>query len=109
MNGYTPKPNSGTLWTNDYKRQQNQPDMRGDAFLDRSFLRGLLDRSSEDLIKVSIAGWNKTTNNGRSYMSLSVSEPYEKPNQDSQQTYQQSYQQKKPPSLPPQEEEEIPF
>lgn len=103
MNNYTPKPNSGSLWTNSYKKQDNHPDMRGDVYLDRSLLRRLLDNTSDDLIKVSISSWSRTTNNGRDYMSLSISEPYEKPQA---QAYQPT---KKQPSLPPQDDEEIPF
>jgi len=77
---YEPKPNSGTLWPNDRKNSQNHPDVRGDLFLDRELLRTLATKNKDQLIKVSVAGWNKVIA-GKDCITLSASEPYDKPPQ----------------------------
>ena len=38
---YEPKPNTGTLFPNDYKKQDNHPDVKGDLFIDRTLLNAL--------------------------------------------------------------------
>lgn len=75
---FTPKPNTGTLWPNDYKTAENQPDKRGDLLLDRSLLKLLLSKTDDDLIKITISCWTRTSN-GKEYFSLAASEPYIKP------------------------------
>lgn len=78
---FQPKPNTGTLWPNDKKKSDNHPDVRGDINLDREFIKALMMKHPEGLIKVSIAGWKKDIN-GKKTLSISASEPYEKPAQD---------------------------
>jgi hypothetical protein len=75
---FVPKPNTGTLWPNDKKKTDSHPDVRGDLNLDRSFLKDMLAKTDDDLIKVSIAGWKKEIN-GKKTLSISASEPYVKP------------------------------
>jgi hypothetical protein len=75
---FVPKPNTGTLWPNDKKKTDTHPDVRGDLNLDRSFLKDMLAKTDDDLIKVSIAGWKKEIN-GKKTLSISASEPYVKP------------------------------
>jgi len=77
MSNYVPRPNTGTLWPN-RKTSQNQPDVRGDVFLDRSFLEGLLRKTGDDLVKIQVSGWNKVIA-GKECISLQVSEPYVRP------------------------------
>lgn len=72
---YQPKPNSGAIFYNE-KKSPNHPDMRGDLNIDRQFIKKILDESEGDLVKLSIACWNKTSSNGREYMSCSISEPF---------------------------------
>lgn len=76
MSNYIPKPNTGTLWPN-RKVSDNHPDLRGDVFLDRKFIEGLLRKTDEDLIKVQVACWQKIIAN-KDCLSVSVSEPYVK-------------------------------
>ena len=78
---YEPKPNSGTLWPNEYKKQDNHPDVRGDLHLDRDLLSALMMKHPEGLIKMSVSGWSKEVN-GKKVLSISASEPYEKPKDD---------------------------
>ena len=40
---YTPKPNTGTLWPNQYKKADNHPDVKGDLFISRELLRTLVE------------------------------------------------------------------
>jgi len=75
---YVPKPNTGTLWPNDRKASQSHPDVRGDVFLDPAFLKDMISKSSHDLVKIQIAGWNKVIN-GQNCLSISASAPYVKP------------------------------
>jgi len=74
---FIPRPNTGTLWPNDRKAADSHPDVRGDLCLDRGLLQGLLRKTDDDLIKISISGWNKTIV-GKQCVSLSASEPYVK-------------------------------
>lgn len=78
---YEPKANSGTLWPNEYKKQDNHPDLKGDVFLDRDLLNALMIKNPTGLIKVSISGWKKVLG-GKDAISLSASEPWVKPAED---------------------------
>jgi hypothetical protein len=75
---FVPKPNTGTLWPNDNKKTDTHPDVRGDLNLSRSFLKDMLAKTDDDLIKISVAGWKKEIN-GKKTLSISASEPYVKP------------------------------
>lgn len=75
---FVPKPNTGTLWPNDKKKTDMHPDVRGDLNLDRFFLKDMLAKTDDDLIKISVAGWKKEIN-GKKTLSISASEPYVKP------------------------------
>lgn len=75
---YTPKPNTGTLWPNEYKKAENQPDKRGDLLLDRSLLKLLMSKTDGDLIKITVSGWTRVIN-GKDCLSIAASEPYVKP------------------------------
>lgn len=52
------KPNSGSLWPNDKKTQENHPDRTGTLNVGG--------------VEYWISGWIKKTKDGRSYMNLSV-------------------------------------
>lgn len=76
------KPNSGALFTNDQKKSENHPDWRGDIHVDKTFLIEQMDKSSGALVKLSISAWSKTAKSGKDYLSLSVSEPWVKKDDD---------------------------
>ena len=61
---FIPKPNSGTLFKNDYKKAENHPDYKG-TFYDQHGA------------KWDLAAWIKEGQKGK-FMSLKVSEPYVK-------------------------------
>lgn len=79
---FIPKPNTGTLWPNDRKSSANHPDVRGDLYLDKGLLQGLLRKTDDDLIKISISGWNKTIAS-KDCISIAASEPYVKKEESS--------------------------
>jgi hypothetical protein len=72
---FIPKPNTGSLWANDRKTTENQPDLRGEIVVDKQLLVDLIAKG-ENPVKIALAGWNKTTVNGRDYVSLVASEPF---------------------------------
>jgi hypothetical protein len=79
MSTYIPKPNTGTLWPNDYKRTEQHPDKRGDLVLDREFLRQMLSKTTgQSTVTIQISGWSKVIN-GKDCLSMQASEPYVKP------------------------------
>lgn len=75
---YEPKSNSGSLFINDKKVADNQPDLRGSIHIDRSLLENLMKKDGQ-LVEVALAAWNKQSAKGTAYLSLAASEPYVKP------------------------------
>ena len=75
---FIPKANTGTLWPNDKKKTETHPDVRGDLHLDRDFIKAMMMKHPEGLIKISVAGWKKEIN-GKECVSMKASEPYVKP------------------------------
>jgi len=73
------KPNTGAMFRNTQKKSDNHPDMRGNVHLDKTFLINMMDKSKGPLVKISLSGWSNESAAGKKYLSLSASEPYEKP------------------------------
>lgn len=63
----TEKNNSGVLWKNSYKEHDKHPDYKGDAIVDGKPKR--------------LSAWIKTKADGEKFLSLSIEEPYLKPDQ----------------------------
>jgi len=61
---YEQKDNSGSLFKNDKKEKDTHPDYRGDCTVNGE--------------KKSIGAWIKKDKNGKSFMSLSFGEPFQK-------------------------------
>jgi len=91
---YIPKPNTGSLFNVKEKRNPNWPDIRGDIFISRDLLENVLQQDG-DLIKIALSAWRKESKTGTKYLSLSVSEPYEKKTEERKQE--------------PQDDEDVPF
>jgi hypothetical protein len=85
---YEPKPDTGTLFTNDRKTAENQPDMTGDI---------LIALPNGGAKKMRIAGWWKQGQRGE-FLSVKLSEPQQRQQQDAhqgeQQPQQNAYQQR---------------
>jgi hypothetical protein len=75
---FEPKPNSGVLWPNEKRSSENHPTMRGDIYLDLNLLKAEWAKAQNNLLKITIAGWNKELA-GKSVISISASAPYVKP------------------------------
>jgi len=75
---YEPKANSGSLFINDKKVADNQPDLRGSVHIDRGLLENLMKKDTP-LVEVSLSAWTKQSAKGTTYLSLAASEPYIKP------------------------------
>lgn len=83
MADYEPKPNTGSLFKNTYKKAENQPDLKGDLILDKVFLEDLMNNSKTSTIKVSISAWSKESEKVGKYLSLSIGQPYVKKTESS--------------------------
>ena len=59
MSGYVPKDNSGSLFVNDKKERESQPDRRGSARIDG--------------VDYWVSGWVKKKEDGTAWMSMSFS------------------------------------
>ena len=65
MSGFQHKPGSGSLFKNDHKEKENQPDYKG---------RGILENGEE----FEIAAWLRDSANGQKFMSLKIGKPQPK-------------------------------
>lgn len=74
---FVPRPNTGTLWPNDKRTGDNQPNVRGDIFVDKELLQKLLKEAENGMVQLSLAGWTKELA-GKKALTLKVSEPYKK-------------------------------
>ncbi len=79
-NTLEPKINQGFLFKNNFKKLPTHPDMRGDLHIDRELLTQLLAESQDQLIKIELGSYTKTTkDNNNKYIALYASKPYVKP------------------------------
>jgi hypothetical protein len=76
---FVPKPNSGNMFINNNKRTDNHPDFTGELALDRNFVTEMMNKSSDNLVKIAISAWEKTSANGKTFYSFKLSAPYVKP------------------------------
>ena len=96
-------PASGVLFANDRKQNDKQPDYTGNLEIDVETVRDLYQQMQNggDHPKVNLAGWRKTSKNGKTFLSVKASVLRER-----QQNSGSSYQ------APPQNnniDDEIPF
>ena len=73
---YEQKPNWGTLWPNDFKKEDRHPDVKGDVMVERELLEELLANNPTGLIKMSIGGWSGKAAN-KKVLNVKVSLPME--------------------------------
>lgn len=72
---YEQKPDTGTLFTNDRKAQENHPDYNGKLLISRDLLQKLAGYG-EAMIEIS--AWVKETKAGKTIINLQCKEPYKK-------------------------------
>ena len=63
-------PNRGTLWTNDYKKTDLQPDMKGDIKLEIELVKELLENAESDHIVIKLGAWLGRHTDGKRKISL---------------------------------------
>ena len=71
---------SGALFANDRKQNLKAPEWKGDIELSPELLKKLaMELKAGNPAKMSLAGWNKTSKNGNTFISIKVSPPYVPP------------------------------
>ena len=68
MSDYEHKPNRGTIWKNDFKTSENQPDYKGDC---------LIEAPDGKTHAMDMSAWINETSNGKKIPIVSVPEPYQ--------------------------------
>ena len=63
-------PNRGTLWANNYKKLDAQPDMKGDIKLELDLVRELLDSAESDHVVIKLSAWLGKDKEGKRKVSL---------------------------------------
>jgi len=63
-------PNRGTLWTNDYKKTDAQPDMKGDIKLELDLVRDMLENADTDHVVIKLSAWLGKDKDGKRKVSL---------------------------------------
>ena len=73
------KSNSGTLYNNNYKKKDDQPDFTGTIHLDPSFLTEMMEATEVgELVVVSVSGWRATLPSGDPVINLRIKKPWKK-------------------------------
>jgi len=65
-------PNRGTLWTNDYKKTDTQPDMKGDIKLELDLVRDMLENADTDHIVIKLGAWLGKHTDGKRKITLKL-------------------------------------
>jgi len=72
VNDFVQRPNSGTLWTNKFKKHEKASDFKGSVFIDKDLLVELLGSRTSELIEIKLDGWKGKDKNGNPYVSVKV-------------------------------------
>ena len=65
-------PNRGTLWVNDYKKTDIQPDMKGDIKLELDLVKELLANAESDHVVIKLSAWLGKDKEGKRKVSLQL-------------------------------------
>ena len=65
-------PNKGSLFPSTVRKSEKSPDFFGSIKVDRSYLRDLMDKHTEDLIEIKLSGWKRESKTGNRFLSLAV-------------------------------------
>ena len=63
-------PNRGTLWTNDYKKLDTHPDMKGDIKLEIELVKDMLENADTDHIVIRLGAWLGKHTDGKRKITL---------------------------------------
>ena len=72
MNDYVQRPNSGTLWTNKYKKHEKASDFKGSIHIDKDMLIDLVKNRTSELIEIKLDGWKGKDKNGNPYINIKI-------------------------------------
>ena len=76
---YENRPNTGSLWPNENRTQDMQPNTKGNIYIDRGLLEELLAKSDNPLIQLEISGWTSIWKEKNiKYISLKIAKPFVK-------------------------------
>lgn len=70
-------PNSGSLWSNKFKKTETDPNSKGTIKVERSLLKELMAESDDPLIEIQLSGWTKDYE-GTKYIKIKVSKVFKK-------------------------------
>ena len=65
-------PNRGTLWSNQYKKTDAQPDMKGDIKIELDLIRALIKEAESDHVVIKLDGWVSKDKDGNRKVGLKV-------------------------------------
>lgn len=74
MSKYVNKPNTGKLWKNRNKKNDLQPDLRGESSIDKDLLMKLIGKD-ENPVRIKVSAWKNKDKTGEMYLSLNFSDP----------------------------------
>ena len=73
------KTNTGSLYANNYKKKDDQPDFTGSLYLDVSFLQEMIEETEVgELVVFAVSGWNATLPSGDPVTNLRIKKPWKK-------------------------------
>ena len=53
------KPNTGFIFKNKFKKNDTQPDLKGDVYLDKTLINQLIQNSQDSVIKITLGCYKK--------------------------------------------------
>ena len=72
---YPVRENTGFIFKNKFKKQDNHPDLKGDVYLDRELLELVLKESTQSVIQIKLGAYKKQTKDGETYLAIYASKP----------------------------------
>ena len=65
-------PNRGTLWTNDYKKSETHPDLKGDLKIELELMKELIATAESDHVVIKLGGWLGKDKDGKRKIGLKI-------------------------------------
>jgi hypothetical protein len=65
-------PNRGTLWTNDYKKSETHPDLKGDLKIELDLMKELIATAESDHVVIKLGGWLGKDKDGKRKIGLKI-------------------------------------
>jgi phosphoenolpyruvate carboxylase len=65
-------PNRGTLWTNDYKKSEAHPDLKGDLKIELDLMKELIATAESDHVVIKLGGWLGKDKDGKRKIGLKI-------------------------------------